>query len=115
MEDVGRFPRQSIGSPKIPTARSAISLKGSAFFEYRWYKILEALHRSEGEATLDTLIRNLKEMGTNPDKELVEADLIRLEEQEYIESERDAQFPSLKTYRLTQRGIEKIRRVLRKG
>jgi DNA-binding PadR family transcriptional regulator len=115
MEDVGRFPRKSIGSPKFPTTRSAISLKGPTFFEYRWYKILEALHKSDGEATLETLIRNLKGMGTNPDKDRVQADLIRLEEQEYIESEMDAQFPSLKTYRLTQTGIEKIRRVLRKA
>jgi len=53
-------------------------------------------------------------MGTSPNEALVEDDLLRLEEQEYVESHKESEFPSVKMFRLTPLGEEKVKRVLRK-
>ncbi|MFQ5909489.1 MAG: hypothetical protein ACE5IJ_02070 [Thermoplasmata archaeon] len=114
MEDVSRFPRKQIGSHQLRAKNSGISLKGSAFFEYRWYRILEALHESREELTLRGLVQKLEKMGASPNETLLKEDLTRLEEQDYLESYRESQsFPG-KKFRLTRKGIEKVKRVLRK-
>lgn len=114
MEDVERlYPRNVEGHE--PTAKkSAISLKGSSFFEYRWYRILEALHDASEDLSLQGLVGDLKRMGTNPNQALLEEDLLSLEEQEYVESHKENEFPPEKKYRITPLGEEKVKRVLRK-
>lgn len=114
MEDVGRFPRKRIGRGQVRIKKSSISLKESAFFEYRWYRILEALHESDEEMTLERLIQKLKKMGVNANETLIKEDLSRLEEQDYVESYQESQFLPEKRFRLKQRGLEKVKRILRK-
>lgn len=114
MEDVGRLPPSHVGTHNPVAKKSAISLKDSAFFEYRWYKILEALHQAKEELTLQGLVQGLKRMGAGPNEALLEDDLLRLQEQEYVESQKESEFPSVKTFRLTPLGEEKVKRVLRK-
>lgn len=114
MEDVGRLPAGHVGSHQSGAKKSAISLKDSAFFEYRWYKILEALHEAKENLTLQGLVQSLKRMGTSPNEALLEDDLLRLKEQEYVESHKESEFPPAKRFRLTPLGEEKVKRVLRK-
>jgi hypothetical protein len=114
MEDVDRLPRGSYGNPQSKTKKSAISLKESAFFEYRWYKVLEALHRQGGDASLEGLVKSLKEIGAGADEALLREDLLRLEEQGYLESCKESDFPHVRILRLTPLGEEKVKRVLRK-
>jgi DNA-binding PadR family transcriptional regulator len=112
MEDVDRLPRSPYGSPR--SKKSAISLKESAFFEYRWYRILEALHRHGGDDSLEGLVKSLKEMGAGADEALLREDLLRLEEHEYVESHKEHDFPHVRRLKLTPLGEEKVKRVLRK-
>jgi len=114
MEDVERlYPRNVEGHE--PTAKkSAISLKDSAFFEYRWYRILEALHNANEDLSLQGLVQNLKRMGTAPNEALLEEDLVSLEEEGYVESHKENEFPPEKKYRITPVGEQKVKRMLRK-
>ncbi|MCK4456007.1 MAG: helix-turn-helix transcriptional regulator [Thermoplasmata archaeon] len=114
MEDVGRLPPSHVGSHNPVAKKSAISLKDSAFFEYRWYKILEALHQAKEDLTLQGLVQGLKRMGMSPNETLLEDDLLRLEGQGYVESRKESDFPPVKIFRLTPLGKEKVKRVLRK-
>ena len=114
MEDVGRLPPSHVGTHNPVEKKSAISLKDSAFFEYRWYKILEALHQAKEDLTLQGLVQGLKRMGMSPNETLLEDDLLRLEGQGYVESRKESDFPPVKIFRLTPLGKEKVKRVLRK-
>ncbi len=114
MEDVGRLPPSHVGTHNPVAKKSAISLKDSAFFEYRWYKILEALHQAKEDLTLQGLVQGLKRMGMSPNETLLEDDLLRLEGQGYVESRKESDFPPAKMFRLTPLGKEKVKRVLRK-
>ncbi|MCK4367969.1 MAG: helix-turn-helix transcriptional regulator [Thermoplasmata archaeon] len=114
MEDVGRLPPSHVGTHNPVAKKSAISLKDSAFFEYRWYKILEALHQAKEDLTLQGLVQGLKRMGMSPNETLLEDDLLRLEGQGYVESRKESDFPPVKIFRLTPLGKEKVKRVLRK-
>jgi hypothetical protein len=114
MEDVDRLPRETYENPRPKTGKSAISLKESAFFEYRWYKILEALHQHRGDVSLEGLIESLKAIGAGANEELLREDLLRLEEQDYVESHKESDFPHVRKLRLTPLGEEKVKRVLRK-
>lgn len=114
MEDVERlYPRNVEGHE--PTAKkSAISLKSSAFFEYRWFRILEALHDADEDVSLQGLLQDLKRMGTAPNQALLEEDLLSLEEEGYVESHKENEFPPAKKYRITPVGEQKVKRMLRK-
>lgn len=114
MEDVSTLKKGSVGTHQLRIKTSAISLKESAFFEYRWYRILEALHKSREDLPIDALVRVMKQMGTAPNENLLRDDLVRLEEQGYVVSHKETSFPPVKKFRLQPKGTEKVKRVLRK-
>ncbi len=114
MEDVERLHSKHIEDDEPTAKKSAISLKSSAFFEYRWYRILEALHEASEDLSLQGLVQDLRRLGTNPNQALLEEDLLSLEEQEYVEYHEEKEFPPEKKYRITPQGEEKVKRVLRK-
>jgi DNA-binding PadR family transcriptional regulator len=114
MEDVERLHSKHVEGHEPTAKKSAISLKDSAFFEYRWYRILEALHDANEGLSLQGLVQDLKRMGTNPNQALIEEDLLSLKEQEYVECRKENEFPPEKKYGITPLGEEKVKRVLRK-
>ncbi|MFQ6107025.1 MAG: hypothetical protein ACE5QF_05505 [Thermoplasmata archaeon] len=114
MEDVGRLPAKRVRNQDLTTKKSAISLKESAFFEYRWYRILEALHQDRENLSLEDIVQRLRLTGARPNEVVLREDLVRLEEQEYVESRRENEFPPVKRFRLTPLGTQKVKRMLRK-
>ena len=114
MEDVERLRARHVEGDEPTAKKSAISLKSSAFFEYRWYRILEALHDADEDLSLQGLVQDLKRMGTAPNQAQLEEDLLSLQEEGYVESHKENEFPPEKRYRITPVGEQKVKRMLRK-